>query len=116
MADQEDDGFTDLGETYDAPEMAMGRDDDEPKVHYPTICIKSDKPIEFPDGHFMMTAKARVIEKTASEREEDEPKFSYTLEICCVKPGESVEEEVVVVKDPVDELEKALKGETDGEE
>ncbi len=113
MAKQEDDGFTDLGYSYDGADMRMGVEDDAPDMHYPKLCITSDKPIDFPEGHFMFTAKGRVAESTEDKDDPENPSYRYEIEVCCVKPGEVVEEAAVSTKDPVDELEKALKGETD---
>lgn len=110
--------FIDLGYSYDGP-IPMGATADEaPRKHFPTLCITSDEPIELPEGEFKFTGIARCIEVNANERDPEDKKFRYELEVTGISPGKPVDSEegddaepAPKGKDPVDELEKAMRGE-----
>lgn len=108
MAKNEDDGFIDLGYSYDGVEPM--KDGEEAEMHYPSITITCDEPMEFPEGDFMFTAKGRVLESVDNKRDPEDVKHRYEIQICCIKPGEAVEAEPTKAKDPVEEFEKSMNG------
>jgi hypothetical protein len=48
----------DLGYSY---ETSMPEKSDEPKMHYPEICVRGDKIPKLPEGEFYAVVKARVV-------------------------------------------------------
>lgn len=114
-----DKNFIDLGQDYGDGMMATGPDE-MPKRRYPTLCLCSEDAIELPDGTFKFTCIGRVVERNENERDPEDKKYRAEIEVHSIAPGASVEsdesddeDEFVVVKgkDPVDELEKAMRGE-----
>lgn len=107
--------FTDLGQTYDGPtDVGSKKLDKAPKVSYPTLYIRGESDMDFPEEGTALV-KFRRVSETKSTRDPEDPSYSCELEIMGIRVEDAVEEEEEKAEDPVDALERSLKG-GDGEE
>ena len=74
--------MTDLGIkddiTADAPVSVKK---EEPKVRYPTLYIRSEKPLDIPDGEFTVMIKGKRVSMGANEREGEKPSYTCDIEV-----------------------------------
>lgn len=104
----------DLGIIYDKPTAMPMEDGERGRKHYPTLCISCDDEIDIPESGTAVI-KFRKVEDTENTRDPEDPKYRYELEVqgIDIKDGEDVSLEM---KDPADELEKAMNGDDEDEE
>lgn len=59
----------------------------EKDMYYPTFTLSPEDPIEFPEGKFDAKVELRCTNRTVSEDENGNKRYSYTVEVCGIYPG-----------------------------